>query len=541
MDDELPIKPKFTYLADRRWIVSITLFLFFAESAYGFYQGLILQVLPADAISRVANAYYVVAVQPPRLSSIGLIWNPLPSLLELPLVALASLWKPIVSRGLASCLVTAAFSALSACILLSTFLKFQISKAYTLFFTLLYVLHPYIFYYGSNGMSESIFFFFIIYCICNLTLWHTYGSGSYLTKIAFGLPGGFLVRYETIPFAVGIGICIVLNILFNPGEKSFWAAGGRRFEQFRYMEGTLVMLYTPAVYTALVWVLICWIITGNPLYFFNSNYSNMAQSESAVQVSTIPELIQYVSFRAMPFLLVLFAMIAMRIIGRAVFRYDFLCLVCLVLSLLLFHILMYWTGSSFGWLRFFCYSLPVCAAFLPYESAACRDGYFRPGRAGRHYAGGREKHHDRAPVSQKLFGVLLSAALVVSVILLNNVMQGRKIPDYEGSTHDEEYRIADYINEKLPDRTILTDVFTTYNIALNVDHFQNLVVSSSMNFKACVADPVGNGVEYVLIPDPKDAPSDALNLAYPNLYEQGTDWCVEAREFSGYKLFQVTG
>jgi len=377
-----------------------------------------------------------------------------------------------------------------------------------------------------------------------LTLWFTYGRGGYLTRIAFGLAGGFLVRYETIPFAVGIGICIVLNILFNPDEKPFWAAGGRRFEQFRYMEGTLVMLYTPAVYTALVWVLICWVITGNPLYFFNSNYSNMAQSESAVQVSTIPELIGYVSYRAMPFLMVFFAIVAMRVIGRAVFRYDFLCLICLVLSLFMFHILMYWNGSSFGWLRFFCYSLPVCAAFLPYESAACRDGYFRPNRPGSHYGGGREKL--RAPgrrvhVSQKLFGVLLLAALVVSVALLNNVMQGRKIPDYEGSTHNEEYRIADYINEKLPDKTILTDVFTTYNIALNVDHFQQLVVSSSTNFKACVADPVGNGVEYVLVPNPKDAPSDALNLAYPNLYAQGTDWCVEVREFSGYKLFQVTG
>ncbi|QAT49191.1 hypothetical protein EQM14_05040 [Caproiciproducens sp. NJN-50] len=230
MDDELPIKPKLTYLADRRWIISFALLLFLAESAYGFYQGLILQVLPADAISRVANAYYVVAVQPPRLSSIGLIWNPLPSLLELPFVALAPLWKPLVSRGLVSCLVTAAFSALTAYVLLSAFLKFQISKTYALFFTFLYILHPYIFYYGSNGMSESIFFFFIIYCICNLTLWFACGSGSYLIRIAFGLAGGFLVRYETIPFAVGIGVCIILNILFNTRESSYWAAGGRRFE-----------------------------------------------------------------------------------------------------------------------------------------------------------------------------------------------------------------------------------------------------------------------------------------------------------------------
>src|SRR5690349_15003216 len=38
-------------------------------------------VVAADALSRVANAYYTVASRDPHLAAIGFVWNPLPSLL----------------------------------------------------------------------------------------------------------------------------------------------------------------------------------------------------------------------------------------------------------------------------------------------------------------------------------------------------------------------------------------------------------------------------------------------------------------------------
>ncbi|OCN00285.1 hypothetical protein A7X67_09475 [Clostridium sp. W14A] len=523
-----------------KMILAVAVILFVLETAYGIYQAMILQTLPADSISRVANAYYVIAVKPPRLSSMGLIWNPLPSLLELPLVSVSFLWKPLVSRGIASCVITAMFSSLSAAVLLRTFFWFQVSGVYAMLFTLIYAFHPYIFYYGSNGMSESMFIFFIIYCICNLTLWFRFAKGNYIVRMAFGLAGGFLVRYEAIPFAIGLGLCVILNILFNSKEKAYWFTKDYKREKFYYLEATLTMLYTPAVYTGIIWILLCWIIEGNPFYFLNSNYSNQAQSENAVGVSTVPQLVQYVAFRAMPFLILFFAILLYRLIQRKIARYDVLCLICLVMSLLGFHTLMFWRGSSFGWLRFFCYSLPICSAWIPYECYALSNANVVKGE---HETYPQQLLRQAKKKNKNAFhlSVLLLVAFVISSFLLNQVMEGRAISDYEGSTHGKEYQIANYINEKIPEKRILTDVFTTYYVALNTDHFQNLIVSSSQNFKQCVADPIGNEVDYILVPDPKLAENDAINRQYPDIYNHGADWCTESKDFGDYKLFQVTG
>ncbi|WP_411676000.1 hypothetical protein [Caproicibacter sp.] len=529
-------------LSERLWIAAVTVMIFLTEAAYGAYRGIYEQILPGDAMSRVANAYYVLFVTPPRLSSMGLIWNPLPSLLEIPLVALSTVWKPMASRAVAGDIISAAFAALTAMILLQTFQKFRISFGYSLLITLCYALHPYIFYYGSNGMSEGMFIFFLVYCICNLTLWLTYGTGSYIIKMAFGLVGGFLVRYEAIPFAVGIGICIILNILYNPREKPYWFVGNAKRERFHYIEGTLVTLYTPAVYAGMVWILLCLAITGNPLYFLNSGYSNAGQSAFASGVTTFSALTQYVLFRAMPFLVFFLAIVFVRVFRGTLFRYDFLCLFFLVMSLFSFHILMYWKGTSYGWLRYFCYSLPTCVAWVPYEMSTFQneivpEPYGLPARRGRQAEQVKKK-------GRLLFKILLPCSLVLSVLLLNNVLKDSSIVDQEIGTHvyQENLEIADYINDKLPDKRLLTDVFTTYNVALNVNNFQNLVVSSSPDFEKCVADPVGNGIDYLLVPDPKGVSNyDAINVAYPKLYVQGADWCREVYDFGDYKLFQVTG
>ncbi|OCN00284.1 hypothetical protein A7X67_09470 [Clostridium sp. W14A] len=517
-------------------------FIFIAESLYGAYRGIYDQILPGDAMSRVANAYYVLFVTPPRLSSMGLIWNPLPSLLEIPLVALSTVWKPMASRAVAGDIVSAAFAALTAMILLQTFQKFRISFGYSLLITLCYALHPYIFYYGSNGMSEGMFIFFLVYCICNLTLWFTYGTGSYIIKMAFGLVGGFLIRYEAIPFAVGIGVCIILNILYNPREKPYWLVGNAKRERLHYIEGTLITLYTPAVYAGIVWILLCLAIMGNPLYFLNSGYSNTTQSAFASKVTTIQALIQYVLIRAMPFLVLFLAIVLVRAVKGTIFRYDFMCLFFLVMSLLSFHVLIYWKGSSFGWLRFFCYSFPICIAWMPYEMSAFQNrAELQPQSLPLNL--GKETENVKKQ-DKLLFKILFSCSIVLSVALFNQAMSNSAIYQEEIGTYDyqQSLEIADYINDKLPDKRVLTDVFTTYNVALNVNNFQNLVVSSSPDFEKCVADPVGSEIEYLLVPDPKGVSNyDAINVAYPNLYAQGADWCREVYDFGDYKLFQVTG
>jgi hypothetical protein len=53
-----------------------------------------------DAPSRVANAGYVLESRDPHLSAVGFVWNPLPSLVEVPILQLSRWWPELCSwRG----------------------------------------------------------------------------------------------------------------------------------------------------------------------------------------------------------------------------------------------------------------------------------------------------------------------------------------------------------------------------------------------------------------------------------------------------------
>ena len=84
-------------------------------------------MIVGDALSRVANAYYVLYIEPPHLASIGFVWNPLPSFLELPFMFLYRFYKPIASSALAGVIITAAFTAGTAVLIYRNCHHFKIS------------------------------------------------------------------------------------------------------------------------------------------------------------------------------------------------------------------------------------------------------------------------------------------------------------------------------------------------------------------------------------------------------------------------------
>src|SRR3982074_579514 len=68
-------------------------------------------VVIGDALSRVANAQYVLFSRDPHLAAIGFVWNPLPSLVELIVLPFRSLWPVLAQVGFAANLMSALFMA----------------------------------------------------------------------------------------------------------------------------------------------------------------------------------------------------------------------------------------------------------------------------------------------------------------------------------------------------------------------------------------------------------------------------------------------
>lgn len=321
-----------------------------------------------DSLSRVANAYYVFFIKPAHLASIGFVWNPLPSVLELPLVLFAPIYKPIVTSALAGVIVTAACTAGTVVLIFQNCRHFKLSSTVTWGIALFFFLNPFFFVYGFNGMSEAVFIFPIVLIYIELIRWMEDEEQGHLLTIGLGMALAFLARYESVPLCIAVFFALALII--------FW----RRKSQFpdlrytyRFFEGTSIVVFLPVATTVFAWLLISWIIMGNPLYFLNSVYSNSAQAINIQNVEVIAGIGHPLNAfifelkRTLPFLPVLIFILLLRIWNKTIFKMETLVLILLTASIPTLEYVMLLTGGSFGWLRFFVYVFPIAVVWLPYE------------------------------------------------------------------------------------------------------------------------------------------------------------------------------
>lgn len=492
--------------------------IFSLEIIGGIYRGYYSGFITTDSFARTANAYYVLFIKPPRLASIGLVWNPLPSILQLPLVALSALWKPLVTKGIAAAIISSTFAASSSVILYNAFTKLKISTPQALIMIALYATNPFIFYYGFNGMSEMLIFFMMIYTVTCLTLWMEEGLQNYITKISIALALAFLIRYEAVPFAFAVGIGALLIIFLGKNEKKFVPLELK--ERYFYAEGTLTVLYAPFLYSILLWILFNWAISGNPLYFLNSSYSNTAFSQFSTIGGASVELLGYIMPRAIPFIPVFLAIVIVRIADKRLIKSDFFIILSLVAAMLAFHYLMLVKGASYGWLRFFSYSLPISFAWVPYELS----------------------RYQRSNSRNNFAFIVLVLSLIISSFLTGNALNNPQLSAEEHGTYlnTTDLAIAEYINTDLDNEKVLMDSFLTGGILINLDNLDNIVTTASLNFYEALDNPQKNGITYILIPaETGTGKLDAITSKYPDLYNKGSNWCIEVKAFDGFKIFKV--
>lgn len=494
---------------------------FLLEFTYGTYLGLN-NILLEDAVSRTANAYYVLNVEPYRFASMGLVWNPLPSTLQLPIIALAKFWKPLATQGIGAAFISAVFGAWSSSILIQTYQRMRVQEVWAIVFTLLSALNPYIFFYGANGMSEIISYSFTVLIVCKLTLWMKYGATSSLVSIAIGFVGLFLTRYESIPFASAIGMGIAAHILFSDNEKMYYIRG-KRTETWRYLEGTLMLIFAPIAYTFLSWMMYNLVITGNPIYFLNSAYSNLAFSAHYSPFNGIVEAFSFLWARTWPFLILVMTIIAIRLFSGTLLKVDTFIFLSCALVLTVFQFVMLLNGSSAGHVRYMSYPLLVCFAWLPYELSPAENSLL--------------------PDTKKTAKVILLAAMVFLVIWFGTAMNSNETfrVDTLLTVPEGSQQVADYINERLSDKRILMDAYRAYYVFMNIYFPDNIVISSSENFNESLADPAAHGIDYILVPDSgRFGDLDAVNVAYHSLFDSGAYWCTEEVALGEFKLFRVT-
>ena len=331
----------------KKQIVILTLFfVFYLSIAY--YLVFDLQLVFRDAVSRTEKAFLVFFDNSAKISSIGFIWTPLPSILQLPLV----IFKPLAKYGFSGNIISALFGALS-CLYIYKFLnKSHLNFFLKIIFLLLFGLNPMIILYSANGMSEIIFVFFIMLASWHLVNWNKTKRMTELILLGIILSLAFFTRYETIPLAITIGFLII------------FLHYGKIKTRFNEIHGSIVLYFLPILFSVFLWIVANWLIMGDPLYFLHGEYSNLEQSDFiAEELKKIRGNLSNAIYYATKIIAHLYPAFFATLIYAIYKQFSKISLITisvifLSLSIILFHILMLFKGISYGWLRFYIYIIP---------------------------------------------------------------------------------------------------------------------------------------------------------------------------------------
>ncbi len=207
---------------------------------------------------------------PPQLENIGLVYPPLPFVVNLPFAALKLLWGPQV--------VTAAATAGLATLTLSEVRKLERGRLLEILFIVVLACHPLVLYLATMGASS------ILYALLLATYIYLLISYAFLGKTFFlvsaGLTMGVLafVRYETL--FILMFMLPVLHIV----------SGGLRFHSPQASWALILMNVIPPVFAWLSWTYLNWLFTGDWLNFLRSPYAYFRNIELFALAN--PEMLQ---------------------------------------------------------------------------------------------------------------------------------------------------------------------------------------------------------------------------------------------------------
>ncbi|KZE70263.1 hypothetical protein AV545_20710 [Paenibacillus jamilae] len=517
-----------------RWMgIGLFVFILALELSAGIYFSYVLGYMHTDALSRVANAFYVLYSRDPHLGAIGFIWNPLPSLLEMVILVLYPIFPALASYGLAAVILSATFAALTAMLLYRAGVRTGLSSRMSLLLALLYALNPFVLLFGANGLSDSLYIYFIMMTVIEFALWLKDRMTASLIVSGLALAMAFWTRYEAVPLGVAMAVGVVLATLFlhrNLGRRELvWR------EKLYKVEATWLLLLLPVVFSGLLWIFFNYLIMGNALYFLNSEYSNTAQSAELLNDDKFVEIfsnplvaLKFIASKTIWYSVPLFAILFIRLLSGRLFRWGTLIILLLFLSVPGLQFLLMMKQSSYGWFRYFMYVFPITVAWLPYELSQLQGRW-------------RRAAFGLVSVSLLLTAGLLSYALTRPDIAPDENSFLTRTGNVNYVRQESDRKIAVWLDQHLPKSTIMTDSASAYTMIVYSQYPKRFLITSDYSFNKALSYPQDNHVDYILVPKIMSGmPLSKINMVYPNLYEHGAPWVQLEREFNGeWRLYKV--
>jgi hypothetical protein len=490
-----------------------------------------------DALSRVSAAQSVLFSRDPHLAAIGFIFTPLTAMVQIPAIAISPWWPDLAERAFAGSLMSAVFMAGCVVQVMSIGTDRRLPRGYVLTITALFALNPMIVFYGSNGMSEAPFIFFVTWAVRRLIMWmidddvhHLIAAGG----IAMAL--SYLTRYDAVACIAAAGVVVAITTYRRAAPPP----------RLRRALLDLLLVSGPGLASFIGWAAASWLITGLPFAQFSSQYGNTAiLAQSGLATSDFGGGLVFAAtcITLLAPTLVLLALWAGVIRLRRPYWPTLIVPLTLYGGVLAFQAYSYATGSTFPFLRFYIAAIPfaACLAML-----AVPERGFVPGqRRGKYAPAPTQPPAPRgwpayAPVAL-VFAITLPAAgwamnqpkyapqeYALAAVLRpdpNAVSARSAVQRSIAATFSTERRIASYLDSlDLPESSVIVDTVYGFAVVAASTKPKTFVVPSDPDFTALLNDPAHTGVRYLLVVPPKGrGVSDALNVRYPTLYDTGAD------------------
>ena len=510
-------------------------FLFACYILGGSYIDFFRGYLPGDGLSRLVSAWLVSQGTVVKLSSIGFIWPPIPTLLLVPWALIPSLFKNWMAV-----VVVSSLAATIACLMVGQIARIcGVSKWWRRVIVFLFAVNPLVVIFAINGMSEAILMAAtLIAGYWLIRFWQT-GRYTHLIFSAFFFGLLPLIRYEFALVTAWSGLLILLLIWEKRHQYS-----REKFGQF--LEGVLLAYISLVIYPLFLWVLSNWFIMGSPFYFLANNRSstNVAEFQlSAYGIITTPLSSFRIIFQAWfwTFPLEVIASVSLILLGwrkKSNFLVGF-GLMPLIVPALQFLLLM--RRSNVPLLRYFVMVVPlgllVSMVFFYFFSNF---------------------------VKWRRWGKISIMVLIVLLLLFSNVMSVIQLNSYpyqtfegatwhaligQGDTRDKEvmeaYDIGKLLVKTVPAGSkILMDTYGYgYAVLFGANTHKIFMDYTDPNYDAALLNPQGY-VDYILVPSPYQSDAYyAVNMAQKTLYAKGASWVelvnILPQTIDGWKLYKI--
>ena len=483
-------------------------------------------ILFGDTIARQTNAQIAIMSRDPHIAALGFVFNPLPSLMVMPLLFLRSFWVDWTAKGYASDLTSAICMALAASQIYRFALSRNQSKTFARIVTAGFALHPLIIIYGANGMSEAAFVLSLTAATRHLLRWQTTDDLHDLAAAGLWLAFGYGARYEALVSVVGGAMIIIVHTWHRTHTEP-----GHHYLR-RYLD--VLIFVVPTFFTMALLIIASWLTTGLWLAQFQSVYGNTAQIRrsggSIAQIALFTQ--QVIGLEAFwPFLLAI-------CLGSAFVRRDTSITIPIAIfgPVLAFETFGEFTGGTRQWLRFFIVIIPFTCylAILLRRSTrmpfARRIGAF----ASKHPEAARLGRVEAHLVTLILAFTLFSGAALSIAVITNEPMapeestllaqlrhrpltQGQVVisTKFLGAT-----QLAAWLDrQNLHEGSVIVDAAYGFGV-IAASHNQKQFVSTPDQDFQIMLDGLGSrDIHYAITVPTFGLAHDALALRYPGIFE----------------------